>query len=948
MKILSVLFISALMTSCSFFGKSGSEKNVNGMDILALKLDNNLEALIVHDSRFKKSAAAMAVMVGSLEDPQNALGMAHYLEHMLFLGTKDFPKPEEYSTYMETHGGWDNAYTSDEVTNYMFEVDHGAVEGALQRFSRFFVDPLFTAEFIDREKNAVNNEFEKNIKQDNWRADRFINILTTPQHPYSKFSTGNTATLKSVSRDDVVAFYKKYYSANNMKLVVMSARPLEETKAWVEKYFKDIPNLKVKRPTYEDMYLDQTTDKRLHFVKSINDIEELSVIFNVPDDRDYWASKPMAIITRLVGDEGKGSLLSYLKEKGWVLNLSASGMWRGLAINAELTTKGRQEYQQVIAAIFTYLDVMKSKGYPEYLFKDEKNLRQIDLDNLEPSSTGGRAAWFARAITEYPVDEFLERNFLMSKYSTDDFNMFLGYLTPERAHILVSSQKEKTNLKEDIYGIEYSSQVLPKEILASKIDPSIFSYPEQNKYIPNDFSMVRSSRKIFDPEVKQLEAERGKISVQTDTEGIAKSTVRIHVISAIEHNVRNKVMMDLYSQSKREEQREWLYPISEARADFGISPRRGDEMDIDIAGYSQRLMAIFSDGLKNPINGSTISNLNISEKTFNDIKDRYKRDLLNIEELVAYSRLSLEAGSVADSKGLDWHEYAKVVDSIRLTDVKKFIAEFFASIYVKGYAYGNVEQKSLLECVDKLYSVTGAKPLASAIASGKESKFRVVPYKKNISVIVTGRNNNHAHQAYYRLSDWTVENHALGLILDQMLSQPYFAELRTKQQLGYIARAGISNQSGYIGLTSMIQSSTTQSADLQKKSDAFLNVFLKEKSEKLSDAEIEPFKESVINELLMVPNTLNERAGQFFAAASKFDGRFDIRKEVAAAVKGIKADDLKKFIAATFFSQNRGQIVYYYAGSGSNLRTQKILPGEVTASPHSLKDWDVLNPYIQK
>lgn len=946
MKTLPFLFLLLLLTSCTFSGSSKSEKNVNGMSFLPLQLDNKLEALIVHDPRFKKSSAAMAVMVGSLEDPQNALGMAHYLEHMLFLGTKDFPKPEEYSTYMEIHGGWDNAYTSDEVTNYMFEVDHGAVEGALQRFSRFFVDPLFTGEFLDREKNAVNNEFEKNIKQDNWRMDRFINTLSIPGHPYNKFSTGNTQTLKAVTRDNVIEFYKKYYSANNMKLVVMSARPLKETKAWVEKYFKDVPNLNVQRPKYEDMFLDQKSDKRVHFIKSINDVEELTVLFNVPDDLPYWESKPLSVIGRLIGDEGKGSLLSYLKEKGLVLNISVETMWRGMAVHAELTKQGRKDYQQVLKAIFSYIQFIKAKGYPEYLFKDEKNLRQIDLDNLEPSSSGGRAAWFARAMTDYPVVEFLERNFLLSKYSVEDFNKFLGYLEPQKAHVIVSSLNEKTDRKEDIFGIEYSSQALPKELLLASPELTAYVYPEQNKYIPSDFSLVRSSRKVYTPEASGLDKERGKISVQTDTEGIAKSTLRIHVISAVEHNVRNKVMMDLYAQSKREEQREWLYPISEARADFGISSRRGDEMDIDIAGYSQRLMAIFSDGLKNPSTGAKINTLNISEKTFNDIKDRYKRDLLNIEELVAYSRLSLESGSIADSKGMDWHEYAKAVDGIQLSDVQKYIGEFFTSIYVKGYAYGNIEKKSLVECVDKLFEITQAQPLAQATALNKESKFRVVPAGKKYSVVVTGRNNNHAHQAYYRLSDWTIENHARGLVLDQMMSQPYFSELRTKQQLGYVARAGVANHSGYIALASMIQSSQTESIELQKKSDAFLKAFLKEKASKMTDEELKPFKESIVNELLMVPNTLNERAGQFFAAASKYDGRFGIRKEIADAVQKITAEDLKAFISTTVLSENQGLLVYYYAGKGSKLAAKKLPDAYYNA--HKIKEWDVMNPYIKK
>jgi insulysin len=945
MKLILFFVVAVAMTTCTFKGSGPEPKNVNGMSFLPLELPNKLEILVVHDARFKKSSAAMAVMVGSLEDPENALGMAHYLEHMLFLGTKDFPKPEEYSSFMEKHGGWDNAYTSDEVTNYMLEVDHGAIEEALQRFSRFFVDPLFTKDFLDREKNAVNNEFEKNIKQDAWRIDRFINTLASKDHPYHKFSTGNTQTLKSVTRDDVVKFYNRYYSANNMKLVIMSARPLSEIKSWAEKYFKDIPNKNVVRPEYKDFFINPDNKKRIHFVKSINDVEELTVLFNVPEELKFWETKPMTIIGGLVGDEGKGSLLSHLKAKGWALGLSAQNLWRSFAINVTLTKKGRKEYEEVTKTIFTYLDFVKDKGYPEYLFKDEKSLRRIDLDNLEPSSSGGRAAWFARAMTDYPVNEFLERNFLLAKYSPKDFNYYLNFLTPEKAHIIVTSQSEKTNQKEDIFGVEFMSIHFPDSLKGSQKNKVDFQYPEPNKYIPDNFSLVDSKKRIHSPVMEKTE-QTDLIALQTDTEiGLSKAVVQFHLISAVEHNAKSKVMMDLFVQSKREELREWSYPISEARADFSLSSLKGDEMRIDISGYSQRMIDIFKDGIQNPNSKNTISSLNISEKTFNDIKDRYKRDLLNIEELVAYSRLSLEAGSVADSKGMNWRSYVKPIDSIKLKDVQAFVKTFFESIYVKSYAYGNVTKNSVEQALTHLRTTTGSKQLSYSDALKKESSFRVVPEGKNYSVIVEGKNNNHAHLALYRLADWTIANHARGLVLDQMLSQAYFNELRTKQQLGYVARSGVATHSGYVGLTAMIQSSQTESAVLQEKSDAFLTQFLKEKSETLADEELVPLKESIINELLLIPNTMGERAGQFFTAADKYGGNFDIRKNVANAVKSITAADIKTFIKSSFFKDKMGKIVFYYSSKGSKIDAKK-LPGETFKDAHVIKTWDLLNPYM--
>ena len=82
-----------VISSCSISKQPGvNSQNINGMEFSSLVLPNQLDVLIVSDARFKKSSAAMAVAVGSLEDPENAQGMAHYLEHMLFLGTKEFPK----------------------------------------------------------------------------------------------------------------------------------------------------------------------------------------------------------------------------------------------------------------------------------------------------------------------------------------------------------------------------------------------------------------------------------------------------------------------------------------------------------------------------------------------------------------------------------------------------------------------------------------------------------------------------------------------------------------------------------------------------------------------------------------------------------------------------------------------------------------------------------------
>ncbi|XP_026098896.1 insulin-degrading enzyme-like, partial [Carassius auratus] len=96
-----------------------------------LEFTNGLKAVLVSDPTTDKSSAALDVHIGSLSDPENISGLAHFCEHMLFLGTEKYPKENEYSQFLSEHAGSSNAFTSGEHTNYYFDVSHEHLQGAL-------------------------------------------------------------------------------------------------------------------------------------------------------------------------------------------------------------------------------------------------------------------------------------------------------------------------------------------------------------------------------------------------------------------------------------------------------------------------------------------------------------------------------------------------------------------------------------------------------------------------------------------------------------------------------------------------------------------------------------------------------------------------------------------------------------------------------------------------
>ena len=131
-----------------------------------LQLNNKLRCILISDEEADKSSAALSVEIGSLYDPNEYQGLAHFCEHMLFLGTEKYPVENHYMEFIQKHGGSNNAYTSVNNTCYFFDIANNDLEAATDIFSEFFKTPLFTESATGREINAVDSEFRQNYSSD--------------------------------------------------------------------------------------------------------------------------------------------------------------------------------------------------------------------------------------------------------------------------------------------------------------------------------------------------------------------------------------------------------------------------------------------------------------------------------------------------------------------------------------------------------------------------------------------------------------------------------------------------------------------------------------------------------------------------------------------------------------------------------------------------------------
>ena len=180
------------------------------------------------------SAAAMAVGVGSFHDPEGVQGLAHYLEHMLFMGSEKYPDENAYDSFISSRGGYSNAMTECEYTVYHFEVPPASFAKTLDIFAQFFISPLMRPEASSRELEAIESEFNLSRGNDSTRCTQLVCHTSHRSHPYSRFSWGNLSSLRDAPlaagldiNDELRRFHRQHYTAPNMRLLLLGMEELD-------------------------------------------------------------------------------------------------------------------------------------------------------------------------------------------------------------------------------------------------------------------------------------------------------------------------------------------------------------------------------------------------------------------------------------------------------------------------------------------------------------------------------------------------------------------------------------------------------------------------------------------------------------------------------------------------------------------------------------------------
>ncbi len=866
----------------------------------ALTLANGLQALVVSDPSTDEAAAALDVNVGSANDPEGRPGMAHFLEHLLFLGTGKYPDPGEYDRFITGHGGFSNASTAFAHTTYFFEVDAAHLDGALDRFAQFFVSPRFDREHLAGERRIVHSEYVSRSRSDHLRSLAAWKQTLDPRHPLARFHVGTEETLRDRPgggiREEVVDFWEKTYSSHLMKLVVLGREPLDELERLVRIRFgpvarRPVERLRIDGPLFRAGLLPARLD-----IAPIRESRTLSLSFPIPPIEPHFRAKPLALISHLVGHEGRGSLLSALKERGWAEGLSAGpGVshpdFATFGITIRATRTGIEKADEVVALVFSYLDLIRAAGLaPRY--RDElARMSELELRFLEKAPPLDHVLALAARLHRVPAGEVLVAPYRFEGADPALERRFLAALAPDRALVTVIATGVTTDSVSPFFEAPYRLRPIPPETIARWRNPDAapasggafdLALPEPNPFVPGELALIGTGSAPTHP-VRIARRPGFDLWHRPDVEfGQPRVNFRFTVRSPIANDSpRHAVLGSLHTRIVEDALVEFSYPAALAGHTY-LLYRHHRGVTAGISGWSDKQRELLARIV------STLRAPPVSPSRFEAERAEYARLLRNLDERPPYRRAMSEVGELLLAPEWPTDALLSALDEVGPEDLRDFIPRLFARGHIVALAHGNLTAGAARELGGVLENALLAPMETAAVAPGRVA--RLEPGARFGRWLESGH-EDHAVVLYRQGHRRSVRERAKLALIAQAVGNRFFQELRTERKIGYVVFASPLTLRGVPGLAFVVQSDTSPPEVIREEMEAFVERF-EAALGGMSDEDFERHRRAVERVLLEAETRLGGRTGRYWTEIRRERYEFDSRERFLEAVRALTREEL--------------------------------------------------------
>lgn len=907
--------IQAQQTSSSKISNIVKSDN-DSRDYRYLTLSNSLKVLLISDDGVAKSAVALNVNVGSNQNPKERPGLAHFLEHMLFLGTEKYPAVGEYQQFVSQHGGDVDAYTVAENSNYFFDVENIYLEFALDRFAQFFIAPSFNADYVEQEKNIVHAEYLAKINDDELREWDVYRSLFNVEHPAATFSLGNVETLADREddsvRDDVISFYKTYYSANVMTLVVIGHYSLNDLQKMVEARFTQIPNNNRKIENASSKLFPDGVLPASISIKPVKELRKLNISFPIPRYGMNYPTNPWSYLAHLLVNESAGSLLSLLKSLGWaealvageVLTSQQDGLFK---ISITLTKEGVKAKDQIVSALFENIKMIGARGIADWRFNELKKMAELKFQFQEKLTVIDTVAQLSQAMHDYPPEDVLRAPYGYSNFNENLIGQSLGYLRKDNVMVALvapeviapeGSVMGATTYFQTLYSF---TKVIPEILELKPAYQQKLFLPERNIYIPKNTAvkpplMLTTQDSQTRENTPSLLINSSQLRVwflQDQYYHSPKSELNFRFkLPLLNNSLASAARMQLFVALVMDQLNEHIYSARLADLTFSIKANaRG--FDINVVGYTDKQNLLLNKIIY------AISQANFNQARF----EKVKGDLLsqwNIEEKsLPYEVLVEQILRLQFMPYWGGRDYADILMKTSFESFKSFTAKMMSGAKIEALIYGNsyprdaiklaalIEHQLLQKKSDRLPQL--AKVLRSENKSQRPWLY-IYPLEHKDQTIVL----------YVQAQSPAVEHAAHTMLLNQILQPLFYNQFHAEKQLGYIAELLSLPLKNVESSVFVVQSLGVGGEDLIGE----INSFLANASMHLTE-NFSSHKNALLSQLSEAPLSPTVQAEKYWRSILLNDKKFQRDQELIVAVNKITPESLRIYYAAVFLQKNR-------------------------------------------
>ncbi|WP_447894419.1 insulinase family protein [Vreelandella sp. GE22] len=857
-------------------------------DYRVVTLENGLHALLVSDPEADKAAASMNVRVGSAQDPDDLLGLAHFLEHMLFLGTEPYPEPDAYQSYIVNNAGSHNAFTAQQDTNYFFDVAPDALPGALDRFSAFFLSPLFNADQLESERNIVHSEYRARIRDDSRRESDVLDQVLNPDNATTGFAVGSRETLASPPegetslRDRIIDFYHHHYDANVMNLAVVAPQPLDTLEEWVVERFADIPDNGLEAPVIDEP-LALSDDLPIYIERqSFEDRRQLNFYFPVPDPTSDYRTKPSQMAAHLLGDESEGSLLAVLREAGLAFGLSA-GVGRGdgehalFVVSINLTQSGAERLDDVQATLFAAVNEIKREGIEDWRFEEQAALAEQAFRFQQHGDPQGEATRLAMSLSRYPVEDVQYAPYRMDGMDRDAQQAYLDALTPFNMIRVYSAAEVESDSVSPWFDTQWRKLPAPE---ASGEALGGLALAKPNPFIASDLSLEEGQDER--PDVLMEAPSFTAWHMQDSRFNTPSVEWRISLQHpSASYSAEEAVLTRMLSGWLNDSLSTSLYPAWLAGQSFDAYPHaRG--MTLAFSGWRDGQTPFIEQAIEQ------LKTAEITDETFERVRYQLQREWQNAPQAPLYNQAGRLVGEALLTP--QWDSRALYAASQRLErhHLEDFRERFLSELYVDAMAVGNLTAEQARDEAALIRNTL--RPRLT-----REDILDVTPLAIDEGGAVLHPDSARDESLvlrYVQGRDQSDDEQAALIVIAQWLNTAFYQTLRTEQQLGYVVSASYSPLLDAPGIAFIVQSADVESDEIARRIEGFLESATDE-LETLDDETLAPHRQAVASRYAQRDTSLSGMAGRYWQATARTPIRFDRREKMAEQVLEVSADDIR-------------------------------------------------------